>query len=114
MQIQLRQSEIVTALKQYIAQQGINLDGKDVVISFTAGRKESGITAEVAIDDADIPGYSVPSQETPTLQLVATAPAPELGAVMAKANEAIAELTGVPDPTPEVVEKIAKSVSLFN
>lgn len=56
MQFRLKQSEIETALKNYIAQQGINLTGKQVSIAFTAGRKESGISAELNIDDIDIPG----------------------------------------------------------
>ena len=55
MQIQLKQAEIVTALKQYIAKQGIDLAGKDVVIGFTAGRKEAGMTADISIEDADFP-----------------------------------------------------------
>ena len=58
MQIQLKQAEIVTALKQYIAAQGINLSGKGVSISFTAGRKEAGIVAELIIEDGEIPGYT--------------------------------------------------------
>lgn len=59
MLIQLKQLEIVAALKQYIAQQGINLTNKDVKIAFTAGRKESGISADVEIEElADIPGYT--------------------------------------------------------
>lgn len=51
MQIILKQRNIEAALKQYIASQGINLDGKKVEVEFTAGRKESGITAEIDIDD---------------------------------------------------------------
>lgn len=59
MLIQLKQSEIMAALKQYIVQQGINLSNKDVKITFTAGRKESGISADVDIEDTDyIPGFS--------------------------------------------------------
>lgn len=51
MQIQLRQTEIIAALKQYIMAQGISLAGKEVEIAFTAGRKEAGITADVSIED---------------------------------------------------------------
>ena len=57
MQIQLRQSEIVEALKQYIARQGINLKGKTVDISFTAGRKDAGLSADISIED---PGQQLP------------------------------------------------------
>jgi hypothetical protein len=58
MQIQLKQSEIVAALKQYITTQGINLAGKSVEISFTAGRNPAGIIADVSIEEAHIPGFS--------------------------------------------------------
>lgn len=58
MQINLKQSEIEVALKNYVAHQGISLYARDVSITFTAGRKESGISAEISIEDADIPGFS--------------------------------------------------------
>lgn len=80
MQIQLKQAEIVEALQQYITHKGINLTGKDVKITFTAGRKESGLTAELTIDDVLIPGYgdvTDDSEETKaaTLTVVASNPA---------------------------------------
>lgn len=52
MQIQFKQTEIIAALKGYIVSQGINLNGKSVDISFTAGRKEGGLIADVTIEDA--------------------------------------------------------------
>lgn len=57
MQINLKQYEIEVALKNYVAQQGISLYARDVSITFTAGRKESGISAEITIEDSDIPGF---------------------------------------------------------
>jgi hypothetical protein len=51
MQIQLKQVEIVEALKQYITKKGFHLSGKTVAISFTAGRKDSGLTADIIIED---------------------------------------------------------------
>lgn len=49
MQISLKQSEIVSAIRGYIETQGINLSGKNVDISFTSGRKGNGLTADVGI-----------------------------------------------------------------
>lgn len=49
MQISLKQSEIVSAIRGYIETQGINLSGKNVDISFTSGRKGNGLTADVDI-----------------------------------------------------------------
>lgn len=51
MQITLNQSEIEVALKQYISSEGISLKGKTIDISFTAGRKETGILAELTLND---------------------------------------------------------------
>lgn len=49
MLIQLRQSEIEIALREYIVNQGISLTGRQVDISFTSGRKDNGISAELDI-----------------------------------------------------------------
>ena len=104
MQIQLKQTEIVIALKQYITQQGIDLTGKEVSITFTAGRKESGISADLAIDDIDIPGFSSSVGEPVSLALV-----PDTG------SHAAPEPVGLPEiAVAEPVEPVAKSVSLFN
>lgn len=54
MQINLRQPEIEKALRDYIREQGINLYGKEVFISFTAGRKDTGLSAELNIEDIDV------------------------------------------------------------
>ena len=51
MQINLKQQEIVEALKQYISNQGISLSGKSVEISFTSGRKDNGLSAEMNIEE---------------------------------------------------------------
>ena len=49
MLIQLRQSEIEAALREYVVNQGINLTGRRVDISFTSGRKDNGISADLDI-----------------------------------------------------------------
>lgn len=51
MLIQLRQSEIETALRDYIVNQGISLIDRTVEISFTSGRKDNGISADMDITD---------------------------------------------------------------
>ena len=109
MQIQLKQNEIVAALKQYIASQGINLTGKEVSISFTAGRKEAGITADLVIEDAGIPGFDGTEEEVakPTLTVVAKPADPELKAAE---EHPAAE---VQEPTAEPEVKVTPS-SLFN
>lgn len=105
MQIQLKQVEIVSALKQYITQKGIDLSGKEVSISFTAGRKEGGITADLSIEDSEIPGFSGP--EPVALSLVSSHPIPDAPVGLSPT---------VADAVVEVVDEpvVAKSVSLFN
>jgi hypothetical protein len=51
MLVSLKQTEIIAALKQYIASQGINLTDKIVDMAFTAGRRESGISVEISIEE---------------------------------------------------------------
>ena len=74
MQINLKQKEIIDALRQYITQQGINLKGKTVDCAFTAGRKDSGISVEIQIVDQDIPGFSSPDDSAGTEAFVAADP----------------------------------------
>lgn len=107
MQINLTQSEIVVALKNYISQQGINLYGKEVSISFTAGRKESGISAAMDIEDIDLPQFG--EAEPATLELVRSIPTEllnpvDLGTATAQSIE----------EEPEPVEEVStKTTSLF-
>lgn len=61
MLIQLRQSEIETALRDYIVNQGINLTGRTVEISFTSGRKDNGISADLDITEIQHSLKAVPS-----------------------------------------------------
>lgn len=61
MLIQLRQSEIETALRDYIVNQGINLTGRTVDISFTSGRKDNGISADLDITEIHHSVKAIPS-----------------------------------------------------
>jgi hypothetical protein len=69
MQIQLKQNEIVAAITQYVAKQGINLTGRKVEVTFTAGRKESGLSADVDITDMELPDLA-PDVVAPALTVV--------------------------------------------
>lgn len=71
MRIQLKQPEIVGALKQYIAKQGIDLNGKSVSITFTAGRRNTGLSADINIaDDDDLPQVNEVAEPKPSLAMV--------------------------------------------
>ena len=120
MQISLKQSEIVAALKAYVVQQGFNLAGKTVSIDFTAGRKESGITADIDIEDADqLPDLGVDDEISAvamhaTEAVIKTAAAPVALAVV-KAAKAEPEVPADAAPVANQGEVVAgKGISLFN
>ena len=96
--INLKQTEIEQALRAYVISQGISLHGKDLTISFTAGRRESGISAEISIDDVEIPGYSndvYMADEVPVAKDVVVQPAPVAATVTS------AEVQEEPQPVPQ-------------
>lgn len=109
MQIQLRQPEIEAALKLYITQQGINLAGKTVVIEFTSGRKNNGLTADVSIDDATVPGY------TDTFVMHAV-PVPVVALYKETVPEPVSEVKAEPaqDTPPEDPPPNKPVISLFS
>lgn len=51
MQINLKQTEIEAALRDYVSKLGISLEGREVEIIFTNGRKSNGLTADIEISD---------------------------------------------------------------
>lgn len=87
MQISLKQSEIIAAIRGYIETQGINLAGKNVDISFTSGRKGNGISADVDIYsgvkevEVEETVETVPVDAEPVLVETETAPVVETGSL---------------------------------
>ena len=116
--INLKQTEIELALRAYVVAQGISLHGKDLSISFTAGRRESGISAEISIDDVEIPGYS---NDVYVADAAPVAKAAVVQLAPVAATVASAEVQEEPQPVPqeEVQEDAAPvaeakpTVSLF-
>ena len=87
MQIQLKQTEIVCALKQYIAKQGIDLAGKTIDISFTAGRKDSGLSADISIEDTGVTTVIEAEEAKPVLAVVKTVSEPLAATPAVEAKE---------------------------
>jgi len=102
MQIQLKQLEIVAALKMFINSQGINLTGKTVEIAFTSGRKDNGLSAEITIEDANIAAHTCSYTAQAALSAEPEAPL---------VNNTTSETTPVVEESPPVP---AKPASLFN
>ena len=94
MNIQLKQVEIVAALTGYLATQGINLLNKEVTIDFTAGRKASGITADITIEDSVPPALDVEPVDPATVEVT---------------PEPVVETTSIPETV-----SVEKTTSLFS
>ena len=65
MNINLKQNAIIKGITLYLVSQGINVSGKAIDVTFTSGRKGTGLSADVSIEDSDaqqvthhIPGFS--------------------------------------------------------
>lgn len=101
MQIQLKQSEIEEALKDYIVKQGLSLKGRTVAIDFTSGRKDNGITADIDISgDELIPGFETDEPEIPH----ASINTPHLKTVSASSGAATDEPVSAKEVTAEVIQ----------
>lgn len=119
--INLKQTEIEQALRAYVVAQGISLHGKDLTISFTAGRRESGISAEISIDDVEIPGFTndVYVAEVPVAAKAAVLSLSSAVVTEAPVTEApevqVADAAELNEPGPEVpqVVEAKPTVSLF-
>ena len=98
MQINLKQAEIITALKQYITNQGISLVGKTVDISFTAGRKEAGLSADIAIEDSGLPEFvsSETTEATTDVVVLKVVPADPVADEEKTVEDAVAEAPAEP------------------
>lgn len=115
MQIQLKETEIVAALKDYISNKGIDLTGKSVNITFTASRKEAGTSAEMTIEDLGIPAFTANEEENAhasaaVVALVKAATPEPLATVVEVAEQTV---TDEPVANPEEATT-AKPVSLFS
>lgn len=114
MNINLKQPEIIAALKLFVSQQGINLKGKDVAIKFTAGRGDTGLSADIIITENNLPDFgedesaAAPAAIKPVLTVVG-----DIGKITPCAQET--PVTEVYEPADEApAEKPAKTASLFN
>jgi len=61
MELNLKQTEIEAALRQYVSGQGFNLTGRAVNITFTSGRTPSGLSALIDIGDVTEVPKSAPA-----------------------------------------------------
>ena len=107
MQINFKQVEIEDALKLYVSQQGINITGKVVEVTFISGRKNNGLTAELNIQDN-------PKTERRHVSLTKEVQTPVAEKETETKLEPVPEVIQEPAVTPEVTEPPPKTVSLFS
>lgn len=107
MQIIFKQTDIINALKLYVTSQGIALAGKSVDVSFTAGRGQTGISAELTIEDA-------PTQVGLATAVImeAKTPAASLTDPQVAADPEVEEPAPEPEPAQEAPSTTSSS-SLF-
>lgn len=105
MQVQLKQPEIVAALKQYITAKGISLKGKEVTVDFTAGRKEGGIFVDISIEDMGVPLIQDEDENEGT-------PVSKLSVVPSLVT--VAATTDEPAIKEELPKEAVKTTSLFS
>lgn len=102
MNVIIKQKEIEAGIKLYLLQQGIQLNGKTTEISFTAGRKDSGLSAEIEINDMDGAVSVVDTmigQQAPVAPVIAV---PEVQAPVERLGSAFV----VPEPIAKVAQEL--------
>lgn len=98
MKLHLKQDEIVAAIGIYLAEQGIRTSNKNISVTFTAGRKGSGLSAEVNIEDS------------PTTALEEPATAEEIASFNEIPVIAVSEIIGNA-PQEALVDEVAELVT---
>ncbi len=107
--IQLSESEIKLALIAYVGTQGVDLEGKTTDITFNAGRKGNGHTAEIEVVD----GLDASAAKSVAKKTKATKKVEE--AVEEETSEEVDEVAEeVETETAEVEDEPKSGKSLFN
>lgn len=114
MQINLKKPEIEVAITHYITSQGISLKGKDVGIKFTYGRGDTGVSAEVTIEEtAAMPDFGADTKVEPKLALVSSHDVVIQASPVLATTEAEIVQEYVDEPAPEHAPSKV-TTSLFN
>lgn len=113
MQIILKQRDIEAAVKAYVVAQGISLANKSVEINFTAGRKETGISVEIDIEDVNY-YQNAPTQrlQNPFTQVPVTNATVKEDSFKAELDEEVVQET-IEEPNSAEEKEEVSSSSLF-
>lgn len=116
MQIKLKQAEIERAIRAYVTHMGVSLAGKDVKIDFTAGRGETGLVADVDIEEA-ADAQAAPSAPVGVVKqskaVLADLPNETTVAAMNESRAMAERVSGVPEVAEAQAEAAPTGKSLF-
>lgn len=111
MKVIVTETEIKNAVLNQLKSQGITVEGRDVSISFSMGRKnKEGLAATVELIDPDLPVIADGTQDEEEEEGQPAAPAPAastVGAVLAKPLAPKTFVSRAPVATPEANEAAA-------
>lgn len=124
MQITLSENEIKVALEDYVAKQGIQLDGITTEINLSAGRGTNGHTAEInLIPKGTGKKKATPSPKKVAVRTIPSAPendavekepeATDKKAVVKSSKELLKEVADGPEDSEKAEDKVEESKSLF-
>lgn len=113
MQIILKQRDIEAAVKDFVVAQGISIAHKSIEINFTAGRKETGISVEIDIEDVNY-YQNAPAQrlQNPFIQVPVTNATVKEDAFKTETDEEVIKKT-IQKPTAFEEKEEVNSSSLF-
>lgn len=106
MQIHIKQAEIQEALKQYLVNKGIKVDG-GFSVAFSTTRKPTQVVADITLGEVEIPGFSNQLE----LELPMPATEPDADEKPAEQQEPAVAPEPAVDPQPEA--PVADVTSLF-
>lgn len=100
MQVSLSHAEVQAAVVALLAKRGVLVDGQDIAVSFSMGRKNSSLMATVVIEDPEVKTLPAAVSQEPVPDEVA-APAASVTLASEEAPKAEPEPATYPGPNPE-------------
>lgn len=99
MQVSLSHAEVQAAVVALLAKRGVLVDGQDIAVSFSMGRKNSSLMATVVIEDPEVKTLPAAVAQEPVPEDVA-APAASVTPASEEAPKAEPEPASNPEPDP--------------
>mgnify|MGYP006961048464 CR=1 FL=1 len=100
MQVSLSHAEVQAAVVALLAKRGVLVDGQDIAVSFSMGRKNSSLMATVVIEDPEVKTLPAAVTQEAIPEEVA-APAASVTLSSEEAPKADQEPASNPEPDPE-------------